>query len=163
MKKTIMLCAIGLLGLTACAQEEPTDKSDAETSHFEVRKSEKEWRAQLSPQAYDVLRKKGTERAFSGKYNDFHEDGIFTCAGCGNPLFDSSTKFKSGTGWPSFYTVIGDTNVVEVPDKSMGMNRVEVVCGRCGGHLGHVFEDGPPPTGLRYCVNSAALDFEPTE
>jgi peptide-methionine (R)-S-oxide reductase len=149
---------LSVLALNACAQSPENGK--AAKNHYEVVKSESEWRSELSAEEYRILREKGTERAFTGKYWDNKEDGIYHCAGCGNPLFDSETKFRSGTGWPSFYTAIGDTNVVEEPDNSMGWNRTEVLCGRCGGHLGHVFEDGPKPTGLRYCINSASLDFK---
>lgn len=163
MKRIILFWFVGAVSLNACAQEKETRDDEASTPKFEVVKTESEWRSQLSPQAFNILREAGTERAFSGKYNDFHESGIFVCAACGNPVFDSKTKFNSGTGWPSFYTVIDKANVMEIPDYGLGMARVEVVCGRCGGHLGHVFEDGPKPTGLRYCVNSASLDFRSKE
>lgn len=120
-----------------------------------------EWRKTLNPTEYRVLRQQGTERAFSGDLWNHKGDGVYTCAGCGAPLFDSDTKFKSGTGWPSFYTPIQAGRVSEHADQTHGMTRVEVRCSRCNGHLGHVFDDGPRPTGLRYCINSAALDFEP--
>lgn len=119
-----------------------------------------EWRKKLNDIEYRVLRKQGTERAFSGDLWNHKGDGVYTCAGCGAPLFDSQTKFKSGTGWPSFFTPIQDGRVSEHKDHTHGMTRVEVRCSRCNGHLGHVFDDGPKPTGLRYCINSAALDFE---
>ena len=122
--------------------------------------SRAEWRAQLTPEQYHVVRQKGTERAFSGKYNKHKEKGVYHCVACGNELFSSGTKFNSGTGWPSFYAPISADKVTEVRDVSHGMVRTEVVCSRCGGHLGHVFDDGPKPTGLRYCLNSVALDFE---
>ena len=122
-------------------------------------KTDAEWRKQLSSEAYDVLRKSGTERAFTGKYWNNHEKGVYNCAGCGLSLFKSDTKFESGTGWPSFYQPIAKSHVIEHTDMTYGMKRTEVVCARCEGHLGHVFEDGPNPTGLRYCMNSVSLDF----
>lgn len=124
-----------------------------------VEKSDTEWREQLSPEQYAVCREKGTERAFSGKYWDHHEAGMYTCAGCGARLFKSDTKFDSGTGWPSFYTPADETAVEEDVDLSHGMRRTEVHCSACASHLGHVFDDGPGTDGLRYCINSASLDF----
>ena len=127
----------------------------------EVSKTEEEWRQELSPEQYEVLRRSGTERPFSGKYVHNHDDGTYRCAGCGAVLFSSGTKFDSGSGWPSFYKPEDEENVERRTDSSHGMTRTEVLCRKCGGHLGHVFDDGPNPTGLRYCINSLSLDFEP--
>jgi peptide-methionine (R)-S-oxide reductase len=126
------------------------------------KRSDAEWKKTLSPEQYEVLRRKGTERAFTGIYHNSKKKGTYLCAGCGSPLFDSDTKFDSGTGWPSYYQPISEQAVASEEDKSYGMNRNEVLCARCGGHLGHVFPDGPEPTGLRYCINSVSLDFKPS-
>jgi peptide-methionine (R)-S-oxide reductase len=126
-------------------------------------RSDGEWKSALDRQQYEVLRRGGTERPFTGKYHNSKEKGVYSCAGCGSPLFDSETKFDSGTGWPSYYRPITEGAVDTDEDRSHGMVRTEVLCARCGGHLGHVFPDGPEPTGLRYCINSAALDFKPEQ
>ncbi|MGE5528301.1 MAG: peptide-methionine (R)-S-oxide reductase MsrB [Patescibacteria group bacterium] len=122
-------------------------------------KSDAEWREKLSPEAYRILRQKGTEAPHTGKYADHFQPGTYHCAGCGAPLFSSRDKYDAGCGWPSFTAACDDRNVDEAPDHSLGMERTEVLCAACGGHLGHVFPDGPRPTGRRYCINSAALDF----
>lgn len=128
-----------------------------------VVKSEAEWKEQLSPEQFEVLRRKGTERAFTGRYWNTKTPGVYRCAGCGAELFSSDTKYDSGSGWPSFWAPIAEANVELADDFSHFMHRTEVLCASCGGHLGHVFDDGPAPTGLRYCINSAALQLEPKE
>ncbi len=128
-----------------------------------MEKTEAEWRAELTPDQYEVLREKGTEPAFTGELWDAKEDGVYRCAGCGEELFSSDTKFDSGTGWPSFYEPADPEKVETEDDRSLFTSRTEVLCSRCGGHLGHVFEDGPNPTGLRYCINSCALKLDPKE
>ncbi len=125
-----------------------------------IDRSEKEWKEALDKEKYRILRKKGTEPPFSGKYVYNKEKGVYVCAACGNPLFSSETKFDSGTGWPSFWDSISKDNIELKNDYSLGMKRIEVLCARCGGHLGHVFDDEPNPTGKRYCINSTSLDFK---
>jgi peptide-methionine (R)-S-oxide reductase len=140
-----------------------TDRPEHPQRPPRIEKTEQEWRSELTPEQYRVLREKGTEPAFRGKYVDLDEAGVFRCAGCGAELFDTGAKFDSGTGWPSFWKPAAEQNVQTQTDRSHGMVRTEVLCARCGGHLGHLFDDGPRPTGRRYCINSAALDFEPRE
>ena len=128
-----------------------------------VSKLDDEWRRELTTEQYEVLRRKATERPFTGEYASTKDPGMYRCAGCGTPLFRSDTKFESGTGWPSFYEPVAEDAVATEDDRSHGMTRTEALCATCGGHLGHVFPDGPDPTGLRYCINSAALELEPED
>ena len=149
---------------TAFPSPSPSAKTftaaDNEFDGKRIKKTEDEWRAQLTPEQFHILREEGTERAFSGEYDKNKESGDYHCAACGLRLFSSKTKFDSGTGWPSFYEPVSAKNVVEKEDRALGVVRTEVECARCGSHLGHVFDDGPKPTGLRYCMNSLSLKFE---
>lgn len=151
--RAIFVSMLSLLFLVATAAAQASDSWRS--------KSEDEWKKTLTPQQFEICRKAGTERPFSGRYNEHKGEGVYKCSSCGNVLFTSEAKFESGTGWPSFSSVLDPNTVELVPDQSHGMERVEVRCARCGAHLGHVFDDGPAPTGKRYCINSVCLDFEP--
>jgi peptide-methionine (R)-S-oxide reductase len=161
MDRRILLASVAsLLGLFSFRwlRAEPAKAAEK----FEVEKTDAEWRAQLTPQQYDILRKHGTERPWSSPLLNEHRKGIFACAGCDLPLFSSDTKFDSGTGWPSFWQPL-DNAIGRTEDRSYGMTRIEVHCRRCGGHMGHVFDDGPKPTGLRYCIDGFGLVFKPSD
>ena len=156
MKKTLLIIACASLFVACSAQEQKEEMKPT----LKVEKTEAEWKKQLTPTQYYVLREKGTERPHTGEYDLFFEDGTYYCKGCNAPLFKSDTKFDAHCGWPSFDQAISDSAIIEKIDMSHGMIRTEVMCGNCGGHLGHVFNDGPTKTGLRYCINSVSLEFE---
>lgn len=150
-------CLFLLSVFASCTQAQQTDTHNPMA---EINKPEEEWRKQLTPEQYHVLREKGTERPFTGKFLKHKEKGVYTCAACGNELFSSDTKYDTHCGWPSFFQSLGESKIRTKKDISFGMERIEIMCARCGSHLGHVFDDGPKPTGQRYCVNSLSLDFK---
>lgn len=157
--KILNLLFISVLFFSCTQAQETKEKK----SNFEIVKTDMEWKQELDPESYKVLCGGETERAFTGKYLYNKAEGTYACAACKNPLFASSTKFQSGSGWPSFFNQINDDAIVEKVDNTYGMRRTEILCSKCGGHLGHVFNDGPAPTGLRYCVNSVSMTFLPTK
>jgi peptide-methionine (R)-S-oxide reductase len=160
MRHSIFILFGLIIGHAACTQSiNKTSMENKDSSDLKVKKTDAEWKQTLTPAQYNILRLKGTERAFTGKYYNFFGKGAYYCAACGSKLFDSNTKFESGCGWPSFYEQSKDANVKLHKDTSFGMSRTEVTCGTCGSHLGHVFDDGPPPTGKRYCINSESIKF----
>ena len=159
-KLTTYLCAAALAIVAAASAQESATEPPKKPMSDKVEKTDAEWKKQLTPEQYNVLRKAGTERPFTSELNKVHEHGIFKCAACDKELFDADAKFESGTGWPSFYQPISKDAIDTKVDKSFFSTRTEVLCERCGGHLGHVFDDGPKPTGLRYCMNGVAMKFE---
>lgn len=159
--KKILFIISAVLFFASCAKSISKNEEEQTTGDTgdKVEKTDEEWKESLTTDEYAVLREKATERAYTGEYDQFWDSGLYVCKACGNELFYSDTKFDAGCGWPSFYKSIDSTKIKEVPDYSLGMKRIEVQCARCGGHLGHVFEDGPDTTGLRYCINSISLGF----
>lgn len=171
MKTILLLLLLSVTGQSCYTQNTQTKPTDMDSTHKKnpiyshtatdkVVMKEQDWKNQLSPELYYIARQKGTERPFTSPLETLKDVGTFYCAVCGNPLFKSDAKFESGCGWPSFYEPISKSSIIYLPDNSLGMTRTEVECGRCKSHLGHVFDDGPPPTGLRYCINGVVLDFE---
>ena len=160
MKKIIGLLLFTGFLVSCNAQEKQKNENETSAMDFKVKKSDEEWRKSLTQDQYYILREKGTERPYTGKYNMFFEDGVYHCSACNAPLFTSDSKFDSHCGWPSFDKAISDSAIVEVADYAHGMVRTDIMCAACGGHLGHVFDDGPTETGLRYCVNSVSVEFD---
>ncbi len=173
MKKVLIFLTVTQLAFVSCEAQSTQSKEKkntmsekkknsvySKTDSLKVIMSEEEWKKVLPSDVYYIARQKGTERPWTSKFEKFNEVGTYYCAACGNALFKSDTKFESGCGWPSFYQPISKSSIIYIPDNTLGMTRTEVECGRCKAHLGHVFEDGPPPTGLRYCINGVILDFE---
>ncbi len=156
----LVISTVFIFSCSVKSQNDTNMASQTDNSEYKVKKSDEEWKEILTPVEFQILREKGTEYAFTGEYFKHKEKGTYVCAGCGNELFTSESKYDSGCGWPSFYEPLSNEKVGEAEDRSHGMVRTEIVCNNCGGHLGHVFPDGPKPTGLRYCVNSASLDFK---
>jgi peptide-methionine (R)-S-oxide reductase len=164
MKRNKFFLLIFIISIhSTCSQTKvDTNQSEGNSVPEKINKSNEEWKKILTPEQYHVLREKGTEKPFTGEYENNKETGVYKCAACGAELFSSDTKYDSGCGWPSFSDVLNNKNLITRDDYSLGMHRVEVMCANCGGHLGHVFDDGPKPTGLRYCINSLSLKFERT-
>jgi len=164
MRKVLLILSTVFIFSCSVRSQNDTNMADMnDKSEYKVNKSDEEWKQILTPVEFQILREKGTEYAFTGEYFKHKEKGTYVCAGCGNELFTSESKYDSGCGWPSFYEPLSEEKVEESADRSLGMVRTEIVCNNCGGHLGHVFPDGPKPTGLRYCINSASLDFKKKE
>ena len=162
-KIVLIISAVFIFSCSAKSQNDTNMTDQNNKSEYRVNKSDEEWKQIITPVEFQVLREKGTEYAFTGEYFKHKEKGTYVCAGCGHELFTSESKYDSGCGWPSFYKPLDEEKVGESEDRSHGMVRTEIVCNNCGGHLGHIFPDGPKPTGLRYCVNSASLDFKKKE
>jgi peptide-methionine (R)-S-oxide reductase len=158
MRRLVFVSFLILISASSCNTTLPSKQNSA--MQFPIEKTNEDWQKELTPEQYRILREKGTERAFTGAYWDHHEIGLYSCAACGQELFESDSKFDSGCGWPSYFKPIQENVITEARDTSYGMVRTEVMCSKCGGHLGHVFNDGPPPTGLRYCINSGSLNFK---
>jgi peptide-methionine (R)-S-oxide reductase len=157
---TATLSLLVFIGACASQKEKTMSKPPKTPPHSAIQKSDAEWKSKLDPMAYNVLRQCGTEPPFTGAFWDHHESGVYSCAGCEAPLFTSKAKFDSGTGWPSFWDALDAKAIRRIEDRSLGMVRIEIRCSKCDGHLGHLFDDGPKPTGQRYCINSASLKFE---